>query len=102
MQWQCWGPEAQYIDWGGEDNHVASAVIDRVTAVVYCLELFTGEACLRYLEPEFEQDFRQECLTLDIDPDDTGTGDVYVAIDAATVMALLTQLNPGELPNDPT
>ena len=101
MQWQCWGKSAQYIDWGGEENHIASAVVDRDTGLVYCLELFTGQACLRYLDPDFESDFREECLTLDIDPDDTGSGDLWVAVDTATVMTLLAQLNPGE-PHDPT
>lgn len=100
--WSCWGDRAQYVDWGGEDNHIASAVIDLDTGLIYCLELYTGEQALRYLETEFREDFIKECQAKDIDPDDAGQGLIYQDIDPVTVLSLLTQLNPGEPINDPT
>lgn len=101
MTWQCWGESAQYIDWGGEDNHIASAVIDRNTGLVYCLELFTGQECLRYLDPDFADEFIAECRAKDIDPDHAVEDVAWISIDSQTVLALLAQLNPGE-PHDPT
>ncbi len=94
---QCW-PNAQYIDWGGELNHIASAVFDRETGLVYCVELFTGDQALRYIEPEFAEEWFEECQQLAIDTDDSGQG-LWIDIDANTVLLLIHQLK--EL-NDPT
>jgi hypothetical protein len=69
FEWQCWGTRCQYLDWGGEDNHIASTVFDLDTGLIYCLELFTGTAAVRYLEPDFAPAFRQECVTRAVDPD---------------------------------
>jgi hypothetical protein len=69
FEWQCWGDECQYLDWGGAENHIASTVFDRQTGLIYCLELFTGSAAVRYLEPDFAQAFREECTTREVNPD---------------------------------
>jgi hypothetical protein len=69
FEWQCWGKDSQYLDWGGEENHIASTVFDLNTGLIYCLELFTGEGAVRYLDPDWAEAFVTECDARDINPD---------------------------------
>ncbi len=102
VQWQCWGKSAQYIDWGGEENHIASCVFDRETALVYCLELFTGPDAVRWLNPEFREDFLKECQDKGLDPTEAHPGLAWTDQENPQIMlALLATINPESL-NDPT
>ncbi len=93
---QAW-PKAQYIDWGGELNHIASAVFNRETGHCYCVELFTGSEALRYLAPESADEWLQEQQALGIDTKDSGQGP-WIDIDPNTVLSLLRNLGDN---NDP-
>jgi len=101
-QWPCWGSRAQYIDWGGELNHIASCVFDLDTGLVYCLELYTGEACLRYLDPDFSEAFFAQCSAESVDPqwasEDQQFQDFTDPLVAFTVISTLTS----ETDRDPT
>ena len=69
FEWACWGAHSQYLDWGGAENHIASTVFDLNTGLVYCLELFTGESAVRYLDPDWAEAFLEECVSKDVNPD---------------------------------
>ncbi len=84
-------PQAQYIDWGGEDNHIASVVFNRETGHCYCVEIFTGTEALRYLAPESADEWLQEQQALNIDTEDSGQGP-WRDIDPNTVLLLLRTL----------
>lgn len=93
FQWQCWGPRAQYIDWGGEENHLASAVFDLDTGLVYCLELFTGTAALRYLAADWAEAYLLECQSREINPDWVTDSLPWTDTpDAQTILAVLGTL----------
>jgi hypothetical protein len=103
FEWSCWGEHAQYIDWGGEDNHIGSAVFDRNTGLIYCLELFTGSEALRYLDPDFSEGYHVALAEQDIDPEGAYEGQPYTDIqDPQIILALLATISPEGPPNDPT
>ncbi len=85
--------DAQYLDWGGELNHIASAVFNRSTGLVYCLELFTGAEALRYLDPTFEADALAELRAQGIDTEDSGQG-AWIPINEQIALQILSTLNP--------
>lgn len=93
FEWQCWGPNSQYLDWGGEENHVASMVFDLNTGQIYCLELFPGTQALRYLDPDWAEAYLKECITRDVNPDWlTDTIPWTELTDPQTVLAVLGTL----------
>lgn len=102
--WSCWGTNAQYIDWGGADNHIASCVFDRATGLVYCLELYTGVQAIRYIEQAYQDAYREECLAQGIDYQQPHEGIEFVNVDnPQAIMALLATLPTNQTPtNDPT
>ena len=103
FEWSCWGEHAQYIDWGGEDNHIGSAVFDRNTGLIYCLELFTGSEALRYLDPDFRDEYITELREQDIDPGLAYENQPYTDIqDPQIILALLATLAPEGPQDDPT
>jgi hypothetical protein len=102
FEWQCWGEHAQYIDWGGEENHIASAVFDRTNGQIFCVELFTGAQAVRYFEPQFRDSYLAECQTRGIDIREAAPGLPYTDIeDPQVVIALVATLQESTA-NDPT
>lgn len=102
FEWTCWGEHAQYIDWGGPENHIASAVFNRTNGQIYCVELFTGTEAVRYLEPDFKDSFLAECRARDIDPQDAGEGMVYADMEDPQIILALVGTIKESINNDPT
>jgi len=93
FEWACWGAHSQYLDWGGEENHIASTVFDLNTGLVYCLELFTGESAVRYLDPDWAEAFLEECVSKDVNPDWLSDSIPWTNVgNPQTVLALLGTL----------
>lgn len=96
--WSCWGESAHYMDWGGEDNHIGSAVFDLNTGDIYCLELYTGSQAIRYIEPQFREDYIKECLLYGVDYRQPVEGIEFVDVDNPQVvlatLATLPQHDP--------
>jgi hypothetical protein len=92
--WSCWGESAHYVDWGGEENHIASAVFDLITGEIYCLELYTGTQAIRYLLPEMAEDYRNECIKMGVDFDQPAPGIEFITVDnPQDVLTTLATLN---------
>lgn len=101
FEWQCWGEHAQYIDWGGEENHIASAVFDRTNGQIFCVELFTGAQAVRYFEPQFRDSYLAECQSKGIDIREAAPGMPYTDIaDPQVIIALVATLQESNA-NDP-
>lgn len=60
--WECWGTNAQYIEIVNQDEQIGSCVFDRVSGVVFAVELFDtiDQMAWRWLDPAFEEAFRYE------------------------------------------
>lgn len=102
FEWSCWGNSAQYLDWGGEQNHIASTVFDRDTGLIYCLELFTGSAAIRYLDPDWAEAYLTECVTRQVNPDWLSDTVPWTDTpDPQTVLAILSTLSQDTV-YDPT
>jgi hypothetical protein len=90
--WACW-QGCWYVDWGTEESHLASAVVDETTANVLSLEVFALNQAFRWVEPEFKQDYFSECASKEIDPDDSdGLGLWQDVEDPPTIMAVLATI----------
>ena len=63
-QWQCFGPEARYLDSEFPDRYSASIVFDTQTQVVYEATVCDYEAnrAYRWLNPDFKSKFENEGL----------------------------------------
>lgn len=94
-EWQCWGDDSYYIDWGTEESHLMSVVALENETVV-CVELFAANAAFRWVEAEFRNDFMRECLDKDIDPEDSGLGLWQDIQDPQQILILLAHIT-GEL-----
>lgn len=100
--WQCWTPSAQYVDWGGEDNHLASVIVLPETGELLCIELYTGEQALRWIQPTLREEFFNECASRNIDPRLASEDLAYVELeDPEVILSLLTTL-PQAQTYDPT
>lgn len=100
--WQCWPQDTVYVDWGGEENHLASVIVDPKTGEIYCMELYTGQSAVRYITPTLVEDFMAECQSRDIDPQWAAEDLQYTDVtDPQIILALLSTL-PMDSPYDPT
>lgn len=64
-QWQCFGPEARYLDSEFPNRYSASIVFDTQTQVVYEATVcdYSANRAYRWLNPDFKSEFEDEVLT---------------------------------------
>jgi hypothetical protein len=63
-QWQCFGPDARYLDSEFPDRYSASIVFDTQTQVVYEATVcdYSANRAYRWLNPDFKSEFENEVL----------------------------------------
>ena len=88
-QWQCFGPDARYLDSEFPNRYSASIVFDTQTQVVYEATVCDYEAkrAYRWLKPDFKSEFENEGLNRgcrDQAWDNVGYTDLDVAEDFLT------------------
>lgn len=69
FQWDCY-PDARYLDYESDYAH-GSVLFNTETQEVYCAEVTTKEHKYQYrwLNPEYKQDYYDECKKKKVDPD---------------------------------
>lgn len=95
--WSCWGDDAWYVDWGTEESHLASIIVNEKTAEVLCVELFSLNQAFRWVQEAFVEDFIKECINKSIDPEDSdGLGLWQDVKQPETILVIAAQIT-GEL-----
>jgi hypothetical protein len=63
-QWNCFGPDARYLDSEFPDRYSASIVFDTQTQVVYEATVcdYSANRAYRWLNPDFKSEFENEVL----------------------------------------
>lgn len=94
--WQCFGPNAKYIDIGNDIiGQVASVIFDSDDGTVYAVELFypAEERAWRWVDERYYDSFIEECYHNDVNPkfaygtvqyEDIGPNDVIVGLNELT------------------
>jgi hypothetical protein len=95
--WQCWGEDTWFVDWGTEESHLASIIVNEKTAEVLCIELFSLTQAFRWVQKEFRQDFFKECLDRKIDPEDSDGLGLWQDIEQPEAILVVAAHITGEL-----
>jgi hypothetical protein len=94
--WQCFGPNAKYIDIGNDQiGQVASVIFDSDDGTVYAVELFypADRRAWRWVDDRYYDAFIETCFQNDINPrfayesvqyEDIGPNDVIVGLGELT------------------
>jgi hypothetical protein len=63
-QWECFGPDARYLDSEFPNRYSASIVFDTLTQVVYEATVcdYSANRAYRWLNPDFKSEFEDEVL----------------------------------------
>lgn len=88
-QWQCFGPEARYLDSEILERYSASIVFDTQTQVVYEATVcdYSANRAYRWLNPDFKSEFEDEVQSRGVQDqawDTVGYTDLDVAEDFLT------------------
>ena len=69
FQWECY-PDARYLDYESDFAH-GSVLFNVDTQEIYCAEVTTKEHKYQYrwLNPLYKQDYYDECVKKNVDPD---------------------------------
>jgi hypothetical protein len=110
--WQCFGPNARYIDIGNDQiGQVASVIFDSDDGTVYAVELFypPERKAWRWVDDRYYDAFIEACHYNDINPrfayesvqyEDIGPNDVIVGLGELTEGAV--EIIPEEDDDDAT
>lgn len=83
--WNCYGPNARYLDSYKEDHYSISALFDSQDQFVYAIELwdYVNHREYRWQHPNYRDEFLAEAKERDIDPTESLDGSKFVELDVA-------------------
>lgn len=83
--WNCYGPNARYLDSNRNDQYSISAIFDSVDQTVYSIEAwdYKNNRTYRWVNPDFDKKFRKESKKRGIDPDESFDGQKYIIVEVA-------------------
>jgi len=88
-QWQCYGPDARYIDFCDTDGlEYCSVVFDTKTQTVYELAVVIPghDQAFIWRHPDFETAYQSECRTRSIEPNTAWDDVMYEVVDDKTIL----------------
>jgi hypothetical protein len=88
-QWQCYGPDARYIDFSDTDGtEYSSVVFDTKNQTVYELAVYVPgyDQAFIWRHSDFEQAYISECQTRNIEPNIAWDNLVYKVVDQKTIL----------------
>lgn len=83
--WECFGPNARYLDCLKDDCYSISALFDNQTQTVYSVELwdYINRREYRWQHPDYVESYNQEAQRRNIDPLESLDGSKYIELDVA-------------------
>lgn len=83
--WNCYGPNARYLDCYKEDQYSISAIFDSENQFVYAVELwdYINHREYRWQHPNFKDEFLAEAKERDIDPTESLDNSKFIDLDVA-------------------
>jgi hypothetical protein len=88
-QWQCYGPDARFIDFSDTDGtEYSSAIFSTKTQIVYSLAVHVPgyDQAFVWRDPEFEQAYIAECQTRNIKPNHAWDNLMFEIVDQKTIL----------------
>lgn len=81
--WDCFGPNARYLDSLKDDCYSISALFDNQTQIVYIVELwdYINHREYRWQHPDYVESYKKEALRRNIDPTESLDGSKYIELD---------------------
>lgn len=86
-QWDCFGHNARYLDCddceGATGTYSVNAIFDSLTQQVYAIEAwdYANNREYRWIDPEFQKDFRKECKKRNVNKNESSDGRNYIDLD---------------------
>lgn len=83
--WNCYGPNARYLDSYKEDEYSISAIFDSENQFVYAIELwdYVNHREYRWQHPNFKEEFLAEAEEREIDPTESLDGNRYIDLEVS-------------------
>lgn len=102
-QWNCFGPNARYLDsaesegYGGK--YSISAIFDSVNQTVYCVELwdYVNDREYRWTHPDYIKAYKKNCKKMNVDPEESMDNRKYIDLDVAgDILEKISKVVAGE------
>lgn len=93
--WNCFGPDAMYLDIGNKDlGHLASVIFDSDDGTVYALEMFLPQErrAWRWIDERFEDLYLEECQSNAVNPRVAYDTVLFEQLHPAEMLAMLNEL----------
>lgn len=83
--WDCYGPDARYLDSYKDDEYSISAVFDSKNQLVYAVELwdYINHREYRWQHPDFKEAYQAEAEEREIDPKESLDDSKYIDLEVA-------------------
>ena len=84
--WNCYGPNARYLDCYKEDCYSISALFDSENQFVYAVELwdYVNRREYRWQHPNYKDEFLAEAREREIDPMESLDGSKYIDLEVGS------------------
>lgn len=94
FNWKCFGENCVYLSFGDSETHLGSCVFDTDTETVHAIELYLKEdgVAYRWIDPDKEAAFIEDCTANDIDPYEAWEGVRYTKASQTDSLAILSRL----------
>jgi len=81
--WNCYGPNARYLDSYKENQYSIGAIFDSQDQIVYAIELwdYQNHREYRWQHPDYKQAFLTESEEREIDPKESLDGNNFIDLD---------------------
>ncbi len=102
-QWNCFGPNARYLDSDshvdGSENYSINACFDAVDQTVYVIEAwdYINNREYRWINPDFRSAYEAEAREKEIDPNESLDGQKYIDLDVTEdILEKVSKIVAGE------
>ena len=93
--WDCFGPDAMYLDIGNDDlGHIASVIFDSDDGTVYAFEMFLPQQrrAWRWLDERYQDLFLEACQNNGVNPRIAFDNVPFELTTPAELLAMLNEL----------
>jgi len=93
--WDCFGPDAMYLDIGNDDlGHIASVIFDSDDGTVYAFEMFLPQQrrAWRWLDERYQDLFLEACQNNGVNPRVAFDNVPFELTTPAELLAMLNEL----------
>lgn len=102
FEWACFGPDARYLD-SEDDGYSTSVIISGPERTVCVAELhdYQNSRSYRWLNPDYADAYRAECLEREVVEDDAWEDVKFNDVEAVDILEKIREVSQGNFEYDP-